>query len=42
MMRKLVFSFALSLVTLTAVGSAVTMGVLHAITSNEDGGTFHS
>jgi hypothetical protein len=38
----LVLNFALSLMTLTAIGSTVTMGVLHATTSNENGGTFHA
>lgn len=42
MVRKLLYNFAMSLMTLTAVGSTVTMGVLHATTSNQRSETFHA
>lgn len=42
MVRKLLYNFAMSLMTLTAVGSTVTMGILHVTTSNQRSETFHS
>ncbi|MFN3727669.1 MAG: hypothetical protein ACK4SZ_15355 [Allosphingosinicella sp.] len=42
MIRKLLGTVAASLVIVTAFGSTVTMGILHATASNQGSEAFHS